>query len=217
MRFNRWLAYTILRHSRSLVFGVGRPTLEFFKRIGFPENRVVNLPIFIDSDEDVQAHRLLRAQVLANHGMQTTDFVLSAGSRLIFEKGYDLLIKAVAQLEDDIRRRAKVLIVGSGPCAADLKSQIAALGLEDQVILVNWLAIEDFKTLIACSDVFIHPARIDAYGGTTLGMALGVPVIGSTGAGAAVDRIEHGLNGFLYEPEDTARLAEYITLLFREA
>ena len=79
----------------------------------------------------------------------------------------------------------------------------------------QWLEIDDFKALIANSDVFIHPARFDSYGGTTLGMSLGVPVIGSYGAGAALHRIKQGRNGFLYDAEDIQTLASYITLLYQ--
>jgi glycosyltransferase involved in cell wall biosynthesis len=46
-------------------------------------------------------------------------------------------------------------------------------------------------------------------------MALGVPVIGSYGAGAAIDRIQQGRNGFLYDAEDIQSLANFITLLYQ--
>lgn len=98
----------------------------------------------------------------------------------------------------------------------ELKRLATELNLVEQIVMEKWLAIDDFKALIANSDVFIHPARFDSYGGTTLGMALGVPVIGSTGAGAAVDRIEHGVNGFLYEATDTQALARIIRQLLTD-
>lgn len=213
-RLARWLAYTILRCSRSVIFAVGKPTLDYFHRRGFSSQRVVNLPIFVQSEEDLEGYRRHRADTFSSYGIGHTDFVLSAGSRLIREKGYDLLITAISQLEESVRLRTKALIVGSGDCVQELRQQIAHLSLERHVVLINWLPIETFKTLIACSDVFIHPARMDSYGGTTLGMALGVPVIGSTGAGAAIDRIEHGRNGLLYEAEDTHQLARHIEYMF---
>ena len=46
-------------------------------------------------------------------------------------------------------------------------------------------------------------------------MALGVPVIGSYSAGAALDRIEQGRNGFLYDAEDIRALGNFITLLYQ--
>ena len=91
------------------------------------------------------------------------------------EKGYDLLIQAFAILPAAMRSRTKVVIVASGDELLNLRRQVVQLKLSDNIFFVNWLAIEDFKALIYSIDIFVHPARFDSYGGTTLGMALGVP------------------------------------------
>lgn len=213
-RLIRWLAYKILKHSNAKVFCVGVTSMNYFRQLGFGENRLVNLPIFVEVNEDLSSYHSLRARICGKYNIKSDEFVLCAGSRIIHEKGYDLLVKAIAQLREDIRRNIKVIIVGSGESVPDLKKFIAELNLSNQIILEKWLAIEDFKALIANSDVFIHPARLDSYGGTILGMALGVPVIGTYQAGAALDRISQGRNGFLYDAEDTQTLANLITLLY---
>lgn len=214
-KFMRWLAYKILRYSNAKVLCVGVTALNYFRNLGFHESRLVNLPIFVESNEDLPAYHSRRQQVFSRYSIKADDFLLSAGSRIIYEKGYDLLIKAVGLLDKEIRQYIKVLIVGNGPCVPDLENLIEELNLSGQIILEEWMEIDDFKALIANSDVFIHPARSDAYGGTTLGMAMGVPVIGTYGAGAAVDRIVQGGNGFLYDAEDIQALANFIALLYR--
>jgi glycosyltransferase involved in cell wall biosynthesis len=216
-RFARWLSYKILKNSRSKVFGVGSTTIHHLKRLGFPESRLVNLPIFVETDEDLASYYGRRQEIFRQYSIKSDDFVLSAGSRIVYEKGYDLLIRAVAQVEDELRRRIKLIIVGTGPCVPDLVRLIRELDLCEQIILEKWLPIDDFKALIANSDAFMHPARMDTYGGTTLGMALGVPVIGSYGAGAAEDRIQQGRNGFLYDAEDLDSLSKLISILFRNS
>jgi glycosyltransferase involved in cell wall biosynthesis len=214
-KFMRWAAYKILKYSKSKVFGVGVTSMNYFRQLEFPEERLVNLPIFVEVDDDIPAYHIMRETIFAKYRIKPSDFVLSSGSRIIHEKGYDLLIKAIALLDEEIRKHVKVVIVGSGPCVSELQRLIGDLKLDKQIILEKWLAIEDFKALIANSDVFIHPARLDSYGGTTLGMALGVPVIGSYQAGAALDRIVQGCNGFLYDAEDIHTLAKFITLLYQ--
>lgn len=211
----RWAGYKILKLSRSRVFGVGLITLDYFKNLGFTESRLVNLPIFVESDENLTAYHLKRMQILSKYGIKPNNFVLIGGSRIIYEKGYDLLIKAVGLIDADVRQHIKIIIVGNGDNVPLLEQLIEKFHLADQVILEKWLAIEDFKALIANCHVFMHPARVDSFGGTTLGMALGLPVIGSNGAGAAVDRIVHGRNGYLYEAEDTQMLANLIVLLYQ--
>ena len=209
-----WFAYKILRHAKSKVFSVGVTTMNYFRQLGFRENQIVNLPIFVAVDKSLATYEAKRADIFSKYEIGPNDFVLSAGSRIIYEKGYDLLIKAISLLDEEVRQSIKVIVVGSGTQAPELEKMIVDFGLTRQVILEKWLSIEDFKALIANSDVFIHPARVDAYGGTTLGMALGVPVIGSFQSGAALDRICQGRNGFLYDAEDTQTLANFICLLY---
>jgi glycosyltransferase involved in cell wall biosynthesis len=215
-KYSRWIAYKILRYSRCKVFGVGKITMDFFRTLGFPEHKLVNLPIFVTVDENIPIYKKQRSRLFDRYSVPDGGFLLSAGSRLIYEKGYDLLIRSISEVSSELRNNLKLVIVGSGEESAALKGMIDALGLQDTIRLESWLDINDFKALIANSHIFMHPARFDSFGGTTLGMALGVPVIGTTGAGAAIDRIEHGVNGFLYEATDIHSLAGYITRLLTD-
>jgi len=212
-KFLRWASYKLLLYSNCQVFGVGRTTMNCFRAWGYPERKIVNLPIFIGVNEDLVVYRKRRGEILERFKVPSHGFLLSAGSRLVREKGYDLLIHAISLLPAELRLKIKVVLVGSGEELLNLAEQIERLGLQKVVHLEKWMDIEDFKALISNSDIFIHPARFDSYGGTTLGMALGVAVIGSSGAGAAVDRMEHGINGLLYEPTDVQALAGYIEQL----
>jgi glycosyltransferase involved in cell wall biosynthesis len=215
-KFMRWAVYKLLRYSRCKVFGVGKITLDCFRTWSFPEHMLINLPIFVTLDDNISVYREQRSVLFERYSVPAGGFLLSAGSRLIHEKGYDLLIGSIRELTPELRNNLRLVIVGSGEESAALKSQIYTLGLQDTIRLESWLNINDFKALIANSHIFIHPARFDSFGGTTLGMALGVPVIGTTGAGAAIDRIEHGINGFLYEATDIHSLAGYITRLLTD-
>ena len=209
----RWSAYRLLRYSRCRVFGVGKTSLDCLRTWRFPDGRLVNLPIFVAVDDDIAAYRARRVEIHARYDVPAGGFLLSAGSRLIYEKGYDLLIQAIAEIRPELRQMIRLVIVGSGEESGALHDQIDVLNLQGTVHMEKWLNIDDFKTLIANSDIFVHPARFDSYGGTTLGMALGVAVIGSKGAGAAVDRIVTGVNGLLYEATDTHALARGIARL----
>ena len=93
---------------------------------------------------------------------------------------------------------------------------VRELDLENLVIMKPWLEMSEFQSWIMSSQVFVHPARFDAYGGTTLAMSLGVPVVGTYTAGSAVDRIVSGRNGFLYQAEDTQSLASLLKLLLEQ-
>ncbi len=212
--FFRWIAYQVLKNSKSLIFSVGITTIKYFLGLGFSEKRLINLPIFVEVNNDLNKYKANQSIIFTKFGIRQGDFLITSGSRIVKEKGYDLLINAVSKLKSEIKENLKVIIVGSGPNLDDLKQQVFDLRLSKQIIFIEWLPIDDFKLIIANSEIFIHPARIDSYGGTTLGMSMGVPVIGSFEAGAAIDRISSGVNGFLYHAEDINSLSNYISLLY---
>jgi glycosyltransferase involved in cell wall biosynthesis len=209
----RSFAYLILRNSKVKIFCVGKMTINYFKQNKFPEKNLVNLPIFVDVDNKIinekENLKIIRKK-FCNHKDQ---ILISAGSRLVYEKGFDLLIYTIKNLPVKLKNKIKLVIVGNGSERTSLKKLIRSLNLKNIIKIEKFMKIENFKKLIACSDIFVHPARFDAYGSTLLGMSLGVPVIGSKSAGAALDRIKSGYNGYLYKADDIKTLANYIILL----
>ena len=209
-RFFRNFFYFILKHSNAHVFGVGQMTLDYFKSRGFKEKHLTNLPIFVDVSKNPEDYRKNKADIFKKYNVTDDGFLLSAGSRLIYEKGFDILIDAIAKLPDDIKSKVKCVIVGKGEEEENLKAQIKKNGLSDIVVMEPWMEFDTFCALIASSYLFIHPCRFDAYGGTTIAHSLSTPVLGSVGAGAAYDRIINGENGYLYENNSANELARLI-------
>ena len=210
----RVFAYWILRNSNSIVFGVGISSVLGFKKLGFNINRIVNLPIFIELYNVKKDKEFLRQRFIDKNIIRHDKFILLAGSRLVFEKGFDLLISALQIVPQDISKNICLIIVGSGVEFDNLNRQVNESKLQDNVVFTGWLEMTDFIDLMRVSDVFVHPARFDSYGGTMYAMEACLPVIGSTKAGAAVDRIVDGVNGFLYNPCDIESLSNYISLLY---
>ncbi len=203
--------YLLARLAPVKVFCVGNATVNYFIKRGFASTRLVNLPIFIDVQNDKQFYTASSAELQQEIGFIDSEFNISAGSRLLFEKGYDLLVRAIHLLPEHIRENSKVYIIGKGEQEKQLANLVNELGLQDRIKMLAWLPTTSFMSLIALCDVFIHPARFDAFGGTIFAMSVGTPVIGSTTAGAAIDRIEEGKNGYLYESGDIQQLANHIT------
>jgi glycosyltransferase involved in cell wall biosynthesis len=207
----RKLFYFLLKTSRANIYVVGGATLEYFKRRGFPEARLTNLPILVAVDKATDEYRSRRAEIRMRYNARGTDLFVVTGSRLIPEKGFDLLIDALACLDDKSRGRVKVLIVGKGEEKPSLARRALEKNLADAVFFEDWMGHDDFMAHLGAADVAVHPARYDAYGGITLSaMVAGVPVVGSDQAGSARDRIEHGVNGWLYQAENVQELAQWL-------
>jgi glycosyltransferase involved in cell wall biosynthesis len=208
------VALGIVRRAGNPVFVVGRHVLDKFRQLGFDEKRLVNLPIFIDLPERGTAGSSSKSLIRERFQVASDQVLFAAASRFTYEKGFDLLIEAVATLPGQYVQALKLLIIGTGPEYERLLNLVRRYGLDEHVTFVNWLSPEDYEHTISASDVFIHPARFDAFGGGTLyAMALGVPVIGSSGAGAVLERVEHEKTGLVYEANDIQGLAGFIMRL----
>jgi glycosyltransferase involved in cell wall biosynthesis len=208
------IALRIIRTCGRPVFVVGRHTVEKFKQLGFHDDSLVNLPIFIDLPS-IHIKNPSRIALIRNRYQVRPDQVFFVGaSRFTYEKGFDLLIEALASLDKRYLQCLRLLIIGTGPEYKSLQALVKRNGLTEEILFENWLEAEDYEQVISASDVFIHPARFDAFGGGTLyAMALGVPVIGSDGAGAVLERVEHEKNGLIYQVHDVQALATCVVRL----
>lgn len=100
---------------------------------------------------------------------------LIAVGRLVPQKGFDLLLPAVAKA-----RAAGVdlslVLAGDGPDRPALEAQSGALGLADRVTFVGWMS--DLDTLLDESDLLVMPSRWESQGRTMLeALARGIPVL----------------------------------------
>lgn len=208
----RKLAYFILKNTVKKIFVVGKLAEQYFLEAGFSPDQVQNLPICINlppllDKEEIQ--KIRRRYEVGPH-----EVLAVAASRLVFSKGYDILLRAIALLKTETRDHFRMVIVGNGPEEIHLKKLTRSLELSEKVLFVPWLEHEDYERALAAADFFIHPARFDAFGGGTLyAMGVGVPVIGSEGAGSAMERIVSESNGLLFAVGDERALAERIERL----
>lgn len=112
------------------------------------------------------------------HDRQGRRVIVAAG-RLVREKGFDLLIDAVADLADPA---IHLVILGAGPEQAALEAQIASRGLSSQVSLAGFQA--NPWAFIARADLFVLSSRIEGFPNVVIeALACGCPVIATPLAG----------------------------------
>lgn len=137
-------------------------------------------------------------------GISAHAFVLYFFGRIRPYKGLDLLIAAVAKLDDP----SIVLIIAG----EDLFGEYADTDLGPNVRM-DLRRIDDTtaaRYFAACDLVALPYRRIDQSGVLMLAMSYGCPVL-ATRVGGLAEVLEHDRTGFLVAPDDSAQLAAEIS------
>ena len=135
--------------------------------------------------------------------------LLSVG-RLVEKKGFDDLLGALAALSPGLAWTLDV--VGGGALAARLRRRAAALGLGERVRWHGSLPHDRVVERFAAADLFVLASHVSADGDRDglpnvlmEAQLLGAACV-STRVSAIPELIEHGVNGLLVPPRDTAAL-----------
>ena len=142
--------------------------------------------------------------------------LLAVGS-LVRRKGYDVLVAALARVQDLPWR----LIIAGDPTrspatAAALAADIRRFGLDGRIVLAGAVSDGELEDLHAQADLFVLPSRFEGYGmAFAAAIAHGLPVIGTT-AGAIPETVPAGA-GVLVPPDDVDALAAALRRLIGDA
>ena len=141
--------------------------------------------------------------------------IVSVG-RLVAKKGFDLLIRAFAQLD---RPGIRLRIAGDGPERAALVALSEAEGVADRVDFQGALPHAQTLALIRSGAIFALPCRTSATGdrdGIPVvlmeAMAAGKPVIAGR-LETIAELVEDGVGGLLVPPDDVPALTEALRRL----
>ncbi|MDP1636220.1 MAG: glycosyltransferase family 4 protein [Gallionellaceae bacterium] len=148
-----------------------------------------------------------RAQFLAEFGLEESQRVVAVVAQLIPRKGHALLLDAWPL----IRHRcpdARLLVFGSGPLDADLRSRT---GLGGTVTFAGFRP--DLRQFLGRIDLLVHPASREALGVSLLeAQAAGVPVV-ACATGGVPEVVADGVTGLLVPKANPAALAEAVIRL----
>ncbi len=151
-----------------------------------------------------------RDAIRTSLGLQADEFFLLAAGSLRRLKGYDLLFMAMNSV---VRRypRAKLFIFGDGADRSELLRLAGRLNLSASVSIRP--AAPDIGRYMAAADLFVHPARHEAYGLVLAeAQAAGIPVV-ATRVGGVPEVVRDGKTGLLVQPEDSRALAGVLSQL----
>jgi glycosyltransferase involved in cell wall biosynthesis len=132
--------------------------------------------------------------------------------RLDPEKRVDLMLRGFARLSD---RSARLTIVGEGECRARLELLVAELGLQDRIAFPG--RTDDVSRYLRSAHFYLSTSASEGMSNALLeAMSFGVVPLVSDVSGAN-DIVDHGHNGFLFEPNDLIDFVAKLELMDRSA
>lgn len=187
--------YKLKKHfygSASGWLSTGKMTTDYLAYYGADPERTVVYPFTSLWKKDILDRPLTKAEkdvFRQKLGMTEKKIVISVG-QFIHRKGYDVLLKACADLNKDIG----VYIIGGTPTKEYLHmKEELHLG---QVHFVDFMNKQALAEYYKAADLFVLPTREDIWGlVVNEAMAYGVPVITTDKCVAGIELVENGVTG----------------------
>jgi glycosyltransferase involved in cell wall biosynthesis len=198
-RFYEWLQCRAFRRFDAVVV-VSRPLADRMARAGVARSRIHTVPNAWSQFGPPLARDAARAAL----GIPRDGFVVGWVGRVSYEKGADVLVKALPHLRDV---PLNVSVVGSGDQQNALQTRARELGFAERI---RWHgAVSDAERVFTAFDVFVLSSRTE---GTPVvlfeAMAAGVPIV-ATRVGGVPDVVSPA-EGTLVPSEDPVALAAEI-------
>ena len=136
--------------------------------------------------------------------------------RVSYEKGIDVVIKAVGLTIKRSKEKITLDIAGGGPALESLKELVRKMGLEGNIHLLGRVSDERLKEMYKECDLFVTASAMETQGIVVLeAMATGLPVIGVRKY-AVPDLVKDCYNGFLAEPYDDGDFSKAILRMLKD-
>jgi glycosyltransferase involved in cell wall biosynthesis len=214
--WRKWIAYAPFRSLYALGHRLADRAIatdactqgDLPRYLGVAPERVTVLPSAIDADECLGlVDPALRAALRARFDLDRASPALLSVGRLERNKGFHILIEALARLRSELPPTWRWLLVGTGKERAALEQQARNAGIAERVTFVGRLSDAELHSLYEEVDLVIHPTLYEGSSLVTLeGMIHRKPMVASA-AGGIPDKVFNDRNGYLVEPGNADDLA----------
>lgn len=212
--WKEWLKRRIVGKAHAGLVG-GKKQLEYLVNLGLPEDRIrLGYNAVDNAYFEVQSGRVRSEAARHREELGLPEHYFFVCTRFLPRKNLDGLLRAYAIYQQEMGGQDSwaLVISGSGQCEDSLRSRVQALGLDQAVPFVGFRQYDELPVFYGLASAFIHPATSEAWGlVVNEAGAAGLPLLVSRTVGAAYELVEHGVNGFTFDPSDIKDMARAMT------
>lgn len=190
---------------------VGGPAhRDYLIQLGIPYSRIFYGYDVIDNEHFIQEAAIAQQMSASIRQQQPTipdSPYFLAVTRLLPRKNILRLVEAFSSYCNTvgIKNAWKLVICGSGVETAEIQRLIAKKGLTNLVHLPGFLTYQQIAHWYGLAAAFVHPALVEQWGLViNEACAAGLPILCSHTVGACASLVQHGKNGFTFDPQKTA-------------
>jgi glycosyltransferase involved in cell wall biosynthesis len=203
------LAGRLIQRAIAVSESVRRAMIDTFR---FPPERIKTCVNWVDADR-FKPDPASRVATRAELGVDEDCFVIGCVGRLGPEKRIDLLIREFSRFRGAYAGKTKLVVVGGGWKEAELRAQVEALDLAEDVVFTG--RVENAARWYCAFDLYVLASLYEGFPLTLLeAMACAVPSLSlriGGDAGGPAQCIRSGESGFLIPPDDPdVRLREWL-------
>lgn len=205
-----WLIYypieKLCSRLTDVIITINREDFERAKK--FYSKRVEYVPGIGVHTKKIEQTKVDKKEKRSSLGLRDDDFVVMSTGQLSTRKNHEVIIKAIAQINNP---KVKYMIVGFGELEEYLKKLAVDLDVSDRVIFTGYR--DDVYELLQIVDAFAFPSLQEGLPVSLMeAMAAGLPIVASNIRGNT-DLVDVGYGGFLCESNSSEQFRHAIVQL----
>ncbi|MGL6195724.1 MAG: glycosyltransferase family 4 protein [Thermoguttaceae bacterium] len=141
--------------------------------------------------------------------------IIGAAGRLSPEKGFDVLLDALAKIttSQGVENGVKLVIFGDGFLLQPLKNQAEKLGITNSVCFAGFT--DELDKFMPCFDLFVQSSHTEGLPNVLLEAMAARTAVVATDVGGTAEVVEHGQTGLLVPAANAEKLANAMNELLR--
>jgi glycosyltransferase involved in cell wall biosynthesis len=147
--------------------------------------------------------------LIKQFNIQDKDIVFVSVAGTALHKGWQFLVEATSRLDDELRNRVKIVLVGNSPTNKVVEQYINQLNMQDNVIFTGFM--DDVREAVSIADIgFVLSIGVETISFACREMmAMGKPVLVSDYAGLS-ENIDNNQDGWVVKQKSTSQTQKFL-------